>query len=66
MDGDYGSRSDAALMAYLQHSRRGRVDVLLAAMNALQGARYLDIAERNASQEAFAYGWLLNRVAIAA
>lgn len=66
IDGDYGSRSDAALLAYLKHPRRGRVDVLLAAMNALQGERYIGIAERNASQEAFAYGWLLNRVAVAA
>jgi len=66
VDGNYGAKSDAALAAYLAHPRRGRIDVLLAAMNALQGERYLGIAERNASQEAFVYGWLLNRVAIAA
>ncbi len=66
VDGNYGSKSDAALAAYLAHPRRGRIDVLLEAMNALQGERYLSIAERNASQEAFVYGWLLNRVTIAA
>lgn len=66
VDGNYGAKSDAALAAYLAHPRRGRIDVLLAAMNALQGERYLGIAERNPTQEAFVYGWLLNRVAVAA
>jgi len=66
VDGNYGGKSDAALAAYLAHPRRGRIDVLSAAMNALQGERYIGIAERNQSQEAFVYGWLLNRVAIAA
>ncbi len=63
IDGQYGGKSDAALAAYLASARRGRIDVLLAAMNSLQGERYIGIAERNGSQEAFAYGWLLNRVA---
>ncbi|WP_313800997.1 glycoside hydrolase family 108 protein [Sphingobium sp.] len=66
IDGNYGGKSDAALAAYLAHPRRGRIDVLLAGLNALQGERYIGIAERNASQEAFLYGWLLNRVALAA
>ena len=66
VDGNYGPKSDAALAAYMAHPRRKRIDVLLAAMNALQGERYIGIAERNASQEAFVYGWLLNRVAVAA
>lgn len=66
VDGNYGAKSDAALAAYMAHPRRGRIDVLLAAMNALQGERYIGIAERSPSQEAFAYGWLLNRVAVAA
>ncbi|KKW92239.1 glycoside hydrolase family 108 protein [Sphingobium chungbukense] len=66
VDGNYGAKSDAALAAYIAHPRRGRIDVLLEAMNALQGERYLGIAERNPTQEAFVYGWLLNRVATAA
>lgn len=66
IDGDYGAKSDAALAAYLAHSRRGRIDVMLAAMNSLQGERYIGIAERNPSQEAFVYGWLLNRVTVPA
>lgn len=62
VDGNYGGKSDAALAAYLAHARRGRIDVLLSAMNSLQGERYISIAERSTSQEAFAYGWILNRV----
>jgi lysozyme family protein len=62
VDGSYGAKSDAALASYLAHPRRGRIDVLLAAVNSLQGERYIGIAERNSSQEAFVYGWILNRV----
>jgi hypothetical protein len=35
---------------------------MLRALNALQGARYIDIAEGRPSQEAFTYGWFLHRV----
>ena len=37
--------------------------VLLRAMEALQGERYIALAERRPSQEAFLYGWLANRIA---
>lgn len=63
IDGQYGARSDAALAACQR--RRARElweDVLLAAMNAQQGERYLTIMERNPSQEAFGWGWMRNRV----
>ncbi len=40
--------------------------VPLRALNALQGAFYVELAERRAKDEAFVYGWLLNRVEIAA
>lgn len=36
--------------------------VLLTALNSLQGARYIELAERNRRLEAFVYGWLRNRV----
>lgn len=63
IDGQYGSRSDAAL-AGCQRRRAAEQweDVLLAAVNALQGERYLAIMERSPSQEAFGWGWLRNRV----
>jgi lysozyme family protein len=67
VDGVYGGKSDAALVACMT-KRRGEQweDVLLAAMNAQQGARYLSIIDRTASQEAFGWGWFRNRVVAAA
>jgi lysozyme family protein len=52
----------AALTAFL--ARRGPFGetVLLKAIEALQGERYLDLAERRPANEAFLYGWLANRL----
>jgi hypothetical protein len=36
--------------------------VLLRALDALQGERYLRLAERRPANEAFLYGWLANRI----
>jgi len=36
--------------------------VLLRALEALQGERYLRLAERRPANEAFLYGWLANRM----
>ena len=36
--------------------------ILLKALEALQGAHYLRLAETRPSQEAFLYGWLANRI----
>ena len=36
--------------------------VLLRALEALQGERYLRLAERRPANESFLYGWLANRV----
>ncbi len=46
--------------------RRGREGetVLLAALNALQGADYIRLAEQRPKDERFVHGWLLNRVAL--
>jgi hypothetical protein len=43
---------------------RGDERVLLVALNVLQGARYIDLMEHDPSQERFARGWLLQRVAL--
>lgn len=37
--------------------------VLLRAINCLQGARYIELAEMRPANEAFVYGWLRERVA---
>ena len=40
----------------------GGQKVLLRALEALQGERYLRLAERRPANEAFLYGWLANRI----
>lgn len=63
VDGKLGGQSDAALGAFLYKRRApGGEDVLLKAVECLQGARYLDLAENDEKQEAFTYGWLANRI----
>ncbi|MGB3723901.1 MAG: glycosyl hydrolase 108 family protein [Pacificimonas sp.] len=37
--------------------------VLLRALDALQGARYIELAEGRAANESFVYGWLAHRIA---
>lgn len=65
VDGVVGPMTVDRLRGYLaKRGAEGEV-VLLRALNALQGARYVEIGERDASQEAFTYGWFLNRVAMA-
>ena len=62
-DGRIGERTLAALDAFLDV--RGRANgetVLLRALEALQGERYLRLAERRPANEAFLYGWLANRI----
>lgn len=52
----------AALTAYLARRKPHGETVLLKALEALQGERYLDLAERRPANEAFLYGWLANRL----
>jgi hypothetical protein len=52
----------AALRAFLARRGPGGEAVLLKAVEALQGERYLDLAERRPANEAFLYGWLANRL----
>ncbi|QUT07552.1 hypothetical protein KFK14_09220 [Sphingobium phenoxybenzoativorans] len=62
IDQKVGARTLAALTAFLKlRGPRGET-VLLKAMEALQGERYIDLAERRPANEAFLYGWLANRI----
>lgn len=63
-DGKIGPASMAALSAYLKHRGDEGETVLLKALNCLQGAGYIEIAETNHSQETFLYGWLNHRVGL--
>lgn len=66
VDGVVGLMTIAALRAYITRARRGKqgVAVLLRALNVLQGAEYIAIAERSPPKERFVFGWLLNRVTV--
>jgi lysozyme family protein len=62
-DGRVGPATLAALDAFLEaRGRKGGETVLLRALEALQGERYLRLAEKRPANEAFLYGWLANRM----
>jgi len=61
-DGRIGAQTLAALDAFLTVRGAGGETILLRALEALQGERYLRLAERRPANEAFLYGWLANRV----
>lgn len=63
VDGGIGKMTLAALAAYLKARGKDGETVLLRALNAQQGARYIELAEHRPSQEEFVHGWFLNRVA---
>lgn len=61
VDGDIGPGTLGALKAY-RAKRGAQADVvLLKGLNALQGARYVALAEGRGANEDFLHGWLLNR-----
>ena len=62
VDRAIGPRTLSALDGFLKARGKGGEAVLLRAMEALQGERYIALAERRPSQEAFLYGWLANRI----
>ena len=62
-DGRVGSATLNALDTFLElRGRAGGELVLLRALDALQGERYIRLAERRPANEAFLYGWLANRI----
>ena len=62
-DGRVGPATLAALDTFLKtRGVSSGETVLLRALEALQGERYLRLAERRPANEAFLYGWLANRM----
>lgn len=51
-----------ALKTYLAKRGKDGEKVLLSVLNIMQGQRYIEICERNKSQEQFFYGWIANRI----
>jgi lysozyme family protein len=62
VDGKIGMRTINALQAYTRYRKEPGSEILLRMLNALQGAFYVELAERREKDEAFIYGWFLNRV----
>ena len=62
-DGRIGPITISALKAFFEArgTEKGET-VLLRALEALQGERYLRLAEKRPANEAFLYGWLANRI----
>ena len=65
-DGAIGPATLTTLDRY--RAKRGAEgdNVLLKALNCLQGERYIDLAERFPKNQAFVYGWIKNRVELCA
>ncbi len=59
VDGAVGEATITALRGYL--AQRNEM-ALIMALNSLQGAYYIELAERREKDEAFVYGWFTNRV----
>jgi lysozyme family protein len=63
-DGDIGPMTLLALDKLMVRRGTDAELVLLRATDALQGEKYIAIAEANPDQEAFVFGWLKNRVGV--
>jgi len=61
VDGRVGSKTVETLRLYLNVRNE---NVLLKALNSLQGAFYVELSERREKDETFIYGWFKNRVKI--
>ena len=62
VDRQLGPATLGALRAFLKWRGQDGEAVLCKALNVLQGARYLDLAEARQDNESFVYGWLAHRV----
>ena len=63
VDGNIGGQTLHALDTLLATRGTSAEAVLIKAINALQGERYLHLAETRPANEAFLYGWLAQRIA---
>ncbi|WP_413191780.1 glycoside hydrolase family 108 protein [Pararobbsia alpina] len=62
VDGAIGEQSLAALHGFFGQRVHKAEAVLLKVLNCLQGARYIDTAERRSANEDFVFGWFDNRI----
>ncbi len=64
IDGIYGPATLNALKTFMAKRGKDGEKVLIRVLNIMQGQRYIEIAERNKSQEQFFYGWIAHRIVI--
>jgi lysozyme family protein len=62
LDRQIGARTLGALQRFSALRGPGGDKVMLKATEALQGERYIALAESRSANEAFLYGWLANRI----
>lgn len=62
IDRKIGPGTVEALRRFIARRGAGGEAVLLKALEALQGERYIKLAEDRPANEAFLYGWLANRI----
>jgi lysozyme family protein len=64
VDGELGPKTLAALQTFLRLRKLNGEVVLLKMLNVLQGAFYINLAERREKDETFILGWFANRIDI--
>ena len=62
VDGRIGPQTLFALQQYLSQRAAPGETVMLRLLNAQQAVRYIEIAERDSTQEVFEFGWIQQRV----
>jgi len=61
IDGWIGPKTLYSLRRFYQYRGKEGIVVLVRALDTLQGARYIKLAERREKDEEFVYGWMRNR-----
>lgn len=57
VDGQIGPRTITALKSFLTTRGSAATQVMLKALNSLQGARYIELSEQRQANETFTFGW---------
>lgn len=63
VDGAIGPGTAGAFQAFMRRNANGE-EVMLKALNCLQGARYIELAEGRQANESFMNGWMAQRVGL--
>lgn len=64
VDGLIGPMTISALTSFLAKRGKEGEQVLLKALNCLQGARYIELCEERQTNESFLYGWMRQRISL--